>query len=262
MQRNSALTDGVDVLILGGSSLARSLAGLLVETGLDVTTSLAGRTHTPWQLPGSVRNGGFGGVEGLAAWLAEQHPRCVVNAVHSFASTMSEHAATACRATGTPLVRLVPPSWHHLPLSTGWVWAPDHDAAATLLRNLPDPVLLTVGRQATRHYLPLGPRDLTHRVIDAPTDELPTGWRLLKAHGPFSLDAERRLMDLPGHRIASLVTKDSGGARPDPKLVVAEEIGAHVVVIERPPEISGVPVFGNADQAGTWIRGVIGGSIG
>lgn len=258
MQRNSALTDGVDVLILGGSSLARSLAGLLVETGLDVTTSLAGRTHTPWQLPGSVRTGGFGGAEGLAAWLAEQRPRCVVNAVHSFAAAMSEHAATACRATGTPLVRLVPPSWHDLPISTGWIWAPDHDAAATLLRTLSDPVLLTVGRQATEHYLTLGPRDVIHRVIDAPTEDLPTGWRLLKTHGPFSLEGERLLMDAPGHRIASLVTKDSGGVRPDPKLVVAEEIGARVVVIERPPEIGDVPVFGNADQVAAWVRDLIG----
>lgn len=262
MHRNSALTDGVDVLLLGGSSLARSLAGLLVETGLDVTTSLAGRTHTPWQLPGSVRTGGFGGAEGLAAWLAEQRPRCVVNAVHSFAAAMSEHAATACRATGTPLVRLVPPSWHDLLISTGWAWVPDHDAAARLLRTLPDPVLLTVGRQATGHYLPLGPRDLIHRVIDAPTEDLPTGWRLLTAHGPFTLESERRLMDPPGHRIASLVTKDSGGARADPKLLLAEEIGAHVVVIERPPEISGVPVFGTADRVAEWVRGVIGESIG
>lgn len=145
------MTDGVDVLILGGSSLARSLAGLLVETGIDVTTSLAGRSRTPRPLPGDVRTGGFGGADGLAAWLTEQRPRCVVNAVHSFAAAMSEHAVAACRATGTPLARLVPPSWHALSASTGWIWAPDHDAAATLLRSLPDPVLLTVGRQATEH---------------------------------------------------------------------------------------------------------------
>ena len=252
----------MDVLILGGSSLARTLAAQLVGAGLDVTTSLAGRTRSPRALPGDVRVGGFGGAEGLETWLDEHRPRCVVNAVHSFAATMSGHAALACRATGTPLARLVRPSWHALDASTRWTWVSDHDAAVRALDDLPDPVLLTVGRQATGHYLALGPRDVTHRVIDAPQQPLPPGWRLLEAHGPYSLDGERELMDSPGHRIASLVTKDSGGARPDPKLVVADEIGARVVVVERPPEPAGVPTLGSAERAAEWIRAILADSIG
>lgn len=55
------LTCRMDVLILGGTALARTLAGLLVEQGLDVTTSLAGRTKAPRAVPGAVRIGGFGG---------------------------------------------------------------------------------------------------------------------------------------------------------------------------------------------------------
>lgn len=252
----------MDVLILGGSSPARTLAGSLVDAGLTVTTSLAGRTRAPRQLPGQVRVGGLGGAEGLESWLREHRPRCVVNAVHSFAATMSAHAAAACRATGTPLARLVPPSWHALPASARWIWVADHAAAALALRDLPDPVLLTVGRQATGHYVVLGPRDITHRVIDAPEQELPAGWRLLQAHGPYTSEAERELMDTPGHRIATLVTKDSGGLTPDPKLVVAQQLGARIVVVERPPAEPDVPVFGTSEEASAWIGGLLARSLG
>mgnify|MGYP003365294533 CR=1 FL=1 len=248
----------MDVLILGGSSLGRALAAALAEAGLDVTTSLAGRTKTPRALPGEVRIGGFGGAEALSAWLGEQHPGCVVNAVHSFATAISEHASTACAATGTPLARLVSPSWHELASSEQWIWVPDHDAAAAAVRTLPDPVLLTVGRQATAHYLGLGTRDITHRVIDAPAQQLPDSWRLLRARGPYTLAGERELMDAPGHRIATLVTKDSGGIRPDPKIQLAQQLGAHVVIVERPPQTSQVPVLGDVDSAVHWIQETLG----
>ncbi|QRN80439.1 MAG: precorrin-6A/cobalt-precorrin-6A reductase, partial [Nocardiopsis sp. BM-2018] len=59
------------ILLLGGTSEARELAALLVEAGVDVTTSLAGRVARPRLPVGKVRIGGFGGVEGLRAALAD-----------------------------------------------------------------------------------------------------------------------------------------------------------------------------------------------
>lgn len=252
----------MDVLILGGSSLARELATQLHDEGLDVTTSLAGRTLSPRPLPGTVRDGGFGGADGLAQWLSEERPRCVVNAVHSFAAAMSDHAVRACRASDIPLARLERPSWHDLSESAHWNWVTSHDAAAAALADISGPLLLTVGRQATAHYLSLGTRDVTHRVIDPPAQALPTGWHLITARGPYTLEGERELMDAPGHRIAALVTKDSGGSEPDPKLVVAEEIGAVVVIVERPPEPSEVPQLRSIGQAADWVHAALGRPIG
>lgn len=65
-------------------------------------------------------------------------------------------------------------------------------------------------------------------------------------------------MDDPGHRIATLVTKDSGGDQPAAKLVVAARTGARVVMIARPP----VPDYGIVlhDVADTldWVRSALG----
>ena len=81
------------VLVLGGTAEARSLAAELAARGLDVTTSLAGRTRHPRLPAGEVRTGGFGGVAGLAEALADVD--VLVDATHPFAATMTEHAA-AC----------------------------------------------------------------------------------------------------------------------------------------------------------------------
>ncbi len=57
------------LLILGGTPEAARLARGAVEKfadGLEVISSLAGRTADPAPLPGTVRRGGFGGPGGLA----------------------------------------------------------------------------------------------------------------------------------------------------------------------------------------------------
>ncbi|WP_345143583.1 precorrin-6A/cobalt-precorrin-6A reductase, partial [Streptomyces mexicanus] len=60
------------VLVLGGTTEARELAAALAaHPGVRVTSSLAGRVARPGALAGEVRVGGFGGAEGLAAWLRE-----------------------------------------------------------------------------------------------------------------------------------------------------------------------------------------------
>ncbi|MFL1439913.1 precorrin-6A/cobalt-precorrin-6A reductase, partial [Nocardiopsis protaetiae] len=46
------------LLLLGGTSEARELAALLVEAGVDVTSSLAGRVARPRLPVGRVRIGG------------------------------------------------------------------------------------------------------------------------------------------------------------------------------------------------------------
>ena len=82
------------ILILGGttqaSQLARALAG---RDDLSPILSLAGRTQNPLPVPIPSRVGGFGGVDGLVAFLREEKIDVVVDATHPFAAQMSAHAA-------------------------------------------------------------------------------------------------------------------------------------------------------------------------
>ncbi|MEO1745924.1 MAG: precorrin-6A/cobalt-precorrin-6A reductase, partial [Pseudomonadota bacterium] len=85
------------ILILGGTREAAALAKELVARhGTDaVITSLAGRTKEPRPVAGRLRIGGFGGVEGLSAYLRAEHITRVIDATHPFAEQISANAIAA-----------------------------------------------------------------------------------------------------------------------------------------------------------------------
>ena len=71
----------VTVLILGGTTEARELAGRLA-TRPAPGGYLPGRTDAQAPLAGEVRTGGFGGARGLAQWLEAHHAAAVIDATH------------------------------------------------------------------------------------------------------------------------------------------------------------------------------------
>jgi precorrin-6A/cobalt-precorrin-6A reductase len=204
-----------------------------------VTTSLAGRTRHPRLPAGEVRSGGFGGVDGLAAALAEVD--VLVDATHPFAATMTEHAAVAAARTGTPLVVLRRPGWTAGPGDRWTRVASLADAARAIPAGAL--VLLATGRQGVEAFLEVDAWFLV-RAIEAPA-VLPPRAELVLARGPFALDDERALLDR--HGITLVVAKDSGGAT-EAKLVAARERGLPVVLVDRPPLPPGVDVARSVDE--------------
>src|SRR4051812_35515978 len=98
------------VLVLGGTGEARAVAAALDEAaGVRVVSTLAGRIAAPRLPAGEVGVGGFGGPDGLAAYLREERIDAVVDATHPFAERMSWSAVEACAQTGTQLLRLERP---------------------------------------------------------------------------------------------------------------------------------------------------------
>ncbi|HEY6787971.1 MAG TPA: precorrin-6A/cobalt-precorrin-6A reductase, partial [Trebonia sp.] len=99
------------ILILGGTGEARELAAALVTAGTDVLSSLAGRVRDPRLPEGPVRIGGFGGADGLVAFLTAEGITAIVDATHPFASGITANAAQAAVAAGVPLLVLRRPEW-------------------------------------------------------------------------------------------------------------------------------------------------------
>jgi precorrin-6A/cobalt-precorrin-6A reductase len=236
------------VLVLGGTTEGRLLAGELVADH-EVTVSLAGRVRSPLPLPGEVRVGGFGGVDGLAAWLRGHGTDAVVDATHPFASTMTAHAAAACALTGVPLLRLQRPAWNPGP-GDDWRPVPDLPAAASAAAALGERVFLTTGRSGLAVFAPVD-RWFLVRSVDPPEPPVPARMQVLLDRGPFTLDGERAL--LREHRIDVLVTKNSGG--PVPKLAAARELGVPVVMVQRPALPPGVTVIPTVGAALDRLRG-------
>lgn len=222
------------ILILGGTGEARALAGALVERGgIDVVTSLAGRTRDVAVLPGRVRVGGFGGAEKLADWLRAEAIDLVVDATHPFATTISAGAVLACTAAGVARLMLVRPPWTAGP-GDRWIEAESFGEAASLLPRYGRRVFLTIGRQGFDAFASLEDMWFLVRVAEADGGPVPLpDCQIVAARGPFETAAEETLMR--EHRIDVLVCKASGGNATGGKLAAARALGLPVVMLRRPP---------------------------
>lgn len=227
------------VLVLAGTSEAAALVVRLVDQGIDVVASLAGRTSTPRRLPCPVRVGGFGGVEGLAAELRERDVHALVDATHPYADQMPWHARDAAALVGMPHLRLTRPPW---PTRGSWIEVDDAARASEVLHGR---VLVTLGRQELDSFRAMSGVELLVRSVE-PAPEGP--WRTVTARGPFAYDDEVAL--LRAERIEMVVTRNSGGATA--KLDAAEAVGAQLVVIRRPPAVD-APTVGDVDAAMAWL---------
>ncbi len=235
------------ILLLGGTGDSRRLAERLQgRAGLDVITSLAGRTEQPATIPGGLRIGGFGGVDALAAYLQDEDVDLLVDATHPYAARISANAAAACRRTGTPRLLLARPPWREVP-GDRWIRVPDATAAARALPGLARRVFLAVGRGELEAFAGLPEIWFLVRTVDAPGEELPLErYEVVLGRGPFEENGERALFLL--HGIEGLVTKNSGGEATYAKIAVARELGLPVVMIERPAHEAGETV-GTVEEA-------------
>lgn len=246
------------ILLLGGTAEARELADLLQSAGVRFVSSLAGRVARPRLPVGAVQIGGFGGVAGLRAYLAEQRVVAVIDATHPFAEGMSRNAAEACAADGIPLLRLERPGWSTVPGADAWHWVGDHDEAATTAASLGERPFLTVGRQALDRFVqPLQRHHALVRVVDPPSIVLPAAWTLIESRGPYPVEAERDVFAT--HGVDVLVTKDSGGSYTWAKMQVATEQIVPVVIVRRGDVTPGVPTVAVPARALAWVKNVVGG---
>jgi precorrin-6A/cobalt-precorrin-6A reductase len=217
--------------------------------GTEVISSLAGRTSAPLLPAGRVRIGGFGGVDGLVAYLREQKIAAIVDATHPFAATMTAHAVAAAGRTGVPLLVLRRPGWIEQP---GDVWhrVPDLVAAAALVPELGERVFLTTGRQSIAAFAEVDGCWFLSRSVEPPNPPLPKRTEVLLDRGPFTVDGERDL--LARHHIDVLVSKDSGGSTA--KLEAARELGLPVVLVDRPPLPPATEAASTVAAALAWLR--------
>jgi precorrin-6A/cobalt-precorrin-6A reductase len=240
------------VLILGGTTEASELARLLAaDPRFEATVSLAGRTMNPKAQPVRTRIGGFGGVDGLAAWLRQDATHAVIDATHPYADQISSNAVAACARLAIPLASIARPAWEPQP-GDDWLQVASAEAAADALGPEPRRVFLTLGRLELGAFANAPHHHYIARTIDPPGNiALPPDLRLLVGRGPFDREAETAL--LTRENIDVIVSKNSGGLATYEKIEAARRLGIPVVMIARPNKPHGHAVE-NAAAAMTWLE--------
>ncbi|WP_245819460.1 cobalt-precorrin-6A reductase [Rhodococcoides yunnanense] len=239
------------VLILGGTSEARLLAEAVnSDKRFDVVSSLAGRVRDPVLPAGASRVGGFGGAVGMTSWIRENGVVAVVDATHPFAESISRNASAAAAQASVPIAVLRRPQWTP-GAGDNWIAAQSTADAAAIVAAKRQRVFLTIGRQGVDAFAGNTVSWFLVRSIDPPTGALPAHHELLSARGPFAVDSERALMRT--REIDMVVSKNSGGAMTEAKLVAARELGLAVVMIDRPHTPPADVVTDSVSDVVTWL---------
>jgi precorrin-6A/cobalt-precorrin-6A reductase len=254
MQKIMTLSPPLAVLILGGTTEAYELASALADRrDIRVISSLAGRTTNPRLPCGEVRIGGFGGADGLAAYLHEHRLEAVIDATHPFSAAMGWNAVAACQKAGVALLRIERPAWQP-GAGDDWFAVDDWTEAADVLARRARRVLLAVGRRDLAPFSRLDDIWFLIRSVEAPVPMPPFRQaELMLARGPFTFAAEFDL--LRSQRIDTILCKNSGGDATAAKLVAARTMGVRVVMRRRPPRPD-LPTVATADEAAVWLRSV------
>lgn len=235
------------VLLFGGTTEGRELAGWLAGRGCDVvaysaTEYGASRVEAgphvesrvgplpAGQMELLMRGGGFA---------------CVVDATHPYAVNITEHVRQAAEAAGLARFRLVR---EEVP-EGDWDLARDAGEAARMLAGEPDGnVLLTTGSKdlavftealddfAERLYVRILP--VVSSIEHATRLGVPVS-HLIAMQGPFSQQLNMAL--IREFEVATLVTKASGRTGGFwEKVGAARECGIRCIVIDRPTHESGL----------------------
>ncbi|MGH1419776.1 MAG: cobalt-precorrin-6A reductase [Hyphomicrobiaceae bacterium] len=243
------------ILLLGGTTEARKLAERLGhDARFETLMSLAGRTRSPKPTPVTVRVGGFGGVDGLIDFLAQNPFDVVVDATHPFAVQMSANAAKATARTGIDLLRIERAEWTPV-AGDKWTSVACLEAATNELAEMGQRVFLGVGRQSLAPFANKPQHHYVIRVIDPP--DIPAGmthYEIITGLGPFRTQDDIELFR--AKKIDVVVTKNSGGKATASKIAAARELALPVIMIERPKLEVGtqrvkVP---SVDKAMAWLE--------
>ncbi len=244
------MTRAPKILLLGGTADAMRMAGALAQAGLAAIYSVAGRTEAP-NLPALPhRRGGFGGTEGLTAYLKAEQITHVIDATHPFAAQMSRNAATACADLSLPLIALERAPWAPI-AGDNWRFFNDIPSMAAALPTEKTRVFLAIGRQNLADFARAPQHQYLLRLVDAPSDLPLPRCEVVISKGPFTLAGDLALMR--AHHTALVIAKNAGGEAARAKLDAARTLGLPVWLADR-PQIPQRPRAEDVTKVMAWLE--------
>ena len=239
-----------NLLILGGTTEASSLAYLISKTEFNATISYAGRVKDIRQQPINKIIGGFGGVDGLSSYIISNEITHLVDATHPFAVQISKNAILASQKTGIQHATLTRTQWQRLK-GDNWHLVHDIKAAAAMLNSNPRRVMLAIGRMHLEQFYENTQHFYLLRLLDKPKESLLFPNHVIQvSRGPFTTEQDKIL--LSKHKIDLIVAKNAGGNATYAKIEAARQLGIQIIMIERPVIPDGL-IFYSPEEVIQWL---------
>lgn len=195
--------------------------------------------------------GGFGGADGLAAFITQQRITHIIDATHPFATQMSYNVLAAAQQTGVPAIALTRPAWAPT-AHDDWQHVASIEEAVSALEGPPQRVLLAIGRMHLAAFAAQPQHHYVLRLVDEPTAPPPLAhFTTTVDRGPFTLEGDLALFKT--QRIERIVCKNAGGEGAVSKLDAARALGVPVVMIDRPALPARHEVH-SVDQVLAWLN--------
>lgn len=239
------------VLLLAGSSEARQIAyGLIQDTRIVATASMARAGRRPLPLGIPTRIGGWGGAEAFRDWLVAQGIGGIIDATHPFATSMSHRAAEVAAELEIEHLQFLRPSWRPQDGDTWTFLNTEEDAAEHIEGGAR--VFLATGRKRLASFANLEGRHLFCRVIDPAPGPFPfPDGAYIPGLPPFTPESEVRLFETLD--IDWLICHNSGGTGSRAKLDAARRLSLPVAMIRRPPQPQATRVE-TVSEVLAWVR--------
>jgi len=241
------------ILILGGTGEGRNLATRAFQTfprDVEIITSYAGRTKRNKIPPGTIREGGFGGVEGLKTFIKNESIDVLIDATHPFAKTISNHATIAARDAGCPHLILRRPNWV-MPKIAQIINFSQMAEVANCSAIQGKRVFLSSGTQGLQSLAKLKNVWFLVRLITKPDEFLPlANHKVIIDSPPFVEEQELALLE--EHKIDLMVSKHSGGTLPA-KITAATKLKIPIILIHQPPSPVGRKTK-RIEEALAWLK--------
>jgi precorrin-6A/cobalt-precorrin-6A reductase len=225
---------------------------LVIRPGLDVIVSLAGRTARPAVQRIPMRIGGFGGSDGLAAFLAAERFDAMIDATHPYAAVISANAERAAAACGVRFLALKRPGWTAI-AGDRWTEVDNVRAAVKALGTASRRVFVALGRKELAPFVEAPQHRYLIRSVDPvdPPLAVPDATYVL-GRGPFDESDDRALLTTYGVEI--LVTKNSGGSATYGKIAAARTLGLPIIMLRRPRlAVTAAASVETIDDAVDWL---------
>ncbi|MFZ5643980.1 MAG: precorrin-6A reductase [Bacillota bacterium] len=235
------------ILVIGGTSESRAIAGKLAGRGAGVIVSTAtGYGAEIAAGEGIEVTSGRLDRDGILKLLNDRGIRVVVDSSHPFACEVSKNSKEACVSAGIPYIRYARKE-DVLPESPLIVKVENYREAAIKACEKGKTVFLTTGSNSSGTFIEAA-LERGSKVIFRVTPDPHVLKKLIEKgvpqkniiamQGPFSVELNIALLKCFGADV--IVTKESGRAGGFiEKVAAAEKCGIPLIVVKRPPEPGG-----------------------